>query len=169
MITMLGALGFDGLVCNSSADICANDDFAKMGIDPAPSTNRPKSRRFIALPLLFSSANARRRRGYGSTRLCPSLLKGHPIAPARHYRSENVLSSKLTFVLHASLVQFYRIVSAMLRKPADNSYHRQLPTGTGVFRVVFTETSFPPTIRGRTWGDGFWRLFLNDVRRDCWP
>ena len=28
----------------------------------------------------------------------------------------------------------------MLRKPTNNSYHRQLPTGTGVFPVVFTET-----------------------------
>ncbi len=47
---MLGATAFEGVVCNSSADICASDDFAKMGLTPAPSTSRLKSRRFMMLP-----------------------------------------------------------------------------------------------------------------------
>src|SRR4029077_3523507 len=48
---MLGATAFEGVVCSSSPDICASDDFARTGLTPAPSTSRLKSRRFIALPL----------------------------------------------------------------------------------------------------------------------
>jgi hypothetical protein len=40
-----------GVLCNSSADICANDGFPEMGLTPAPSTIRLKTRRFIALSL----------------------------------------------------------------------------------------------------------------------
>ena len=47
---MLGATAFEGVVCNSSPDICASDDFARMGLTPAPSTSRLKSRRFMTLP-----------------------------------------------------------------------------------------------------------------------
>jgi hypothetical protein len=44
---ILGATAFEGVVCNSSADICASDDFAaKIGLTLAPSTSRLKSRRF---------------------------------------------------------------------------------------------------------------------------
>ena len=47
---MLGATGFGGAVCNSSADICASDDFERIGVTPAPSISRLKSRRFIIVP-----------------------------------------------------------------------------------------------------------------------
>ena len=47
---MLGATAFEGVACNSSPDICASDDFARMGLTPAPSTSRLKSRRFMTLP-----------------------------------------------------------------------------------------------------------------------
>jgi hypothetical protein len=55
---ILGATAFEGVVCNSSADICASDDFAKMGLTPAPSTSRLKSRRFIEFPHSTRSAAA---------------------------------------------------------------------------------------------------------------
>ena len=47
---MLGATAFEGVACNSSPDICASDDFARMGLTPAPSRSRLKSRRFMTLP-----------------------------------------------------------------------------------------------------------------------
>ena len=46
----LGAIDFEGGVCNSSLDICASNGVARMGLTPAPSASRLKSRRFMTLP-----------------------------------------------------------------------------------------------------------------------
>ena len=48
---------FEGVVCNSLADICASNYFARRGLPPAPNTSRLKSRRFPPLMSIYVKLN----------------------------------------------------------------------------------------------------------------
>ena len=108
MIMMLGAAGFEGVLCNSSADICANDDFAKMGSSPSAEYKPAEIPTFHCTPLWFRfqrSARQRRARQYGTAHIPQSRLIVH----VRHYTA-----------IDASSVQAYRSILSRMSSILQN-------------------------------------------------